>query len=168
MKKRGPRKIQVDYGRDDIYSLYKKSVDNPVDKKMHSAVLNSFNKAISKAITENAFEYIIPFRLGILRIKKYKAQYKIDEETGKIIGNLPVNWKATNELWKDNDEAKKDKKMVYHTNEHSNGYQYKWNFSNYRSNCVNKSAYCFVPSRTNKRTLAALIKDENFTGDFYM
>ena len=128
----------------------------------------AYNKAISKEMLENAFEYILPFRLGIIRIKKYKAHYKVDEETGKIIGNLSPNWKATKELWKDNEKAKSEKKLVYHTNEHSDGYQYKWYFSNYRSNCINKSAYCFIPSRTNKRELASLIKDEEFDGDFYM
>lgn len=168
MDKRGPRKNKVEYGRTAMYSLYRKVANNPVDKSVHSSVLNDFNKEISKAIMEEAYEYLLPFRLGTLRIKKYKAHYKIDEETGKIAGNLPVNWKATNELWANNPEAKEAKKMVYHTNEHSNGYQYKWNFSNYRSNCPNKSAYCFVPSRTNKRTLAALIKDEDFEGDYYM
>lgn len=168
MEKRGPRKIKVDCGREELYNLYKTVVDKPVSKSTHSSVLNSFNKELSKAIMEDAFEYLLPFRLGSLRIRKYKAQYKIDEETGKIIGNLPVNWKATNELWSKNPEAKENKKRVYHTNEHSDGYQYKWNFSNYRSNCINKSAYCFVPSRTNKRALASLIKDEDFRGNFYM
>jgi len=168
MEKRGPRKVTVDHGRPSMYKLYKKSVDNPVSSSIYSVILNDFNKAISKEMLENAFEYILPFRLGIIRIKKYKAHYKVDEETGKIIGNLSPNWKATKELWKDNEKAKSEKKLVYHTNEHSDGYQYKWYFSNYRSNCINKSAYCFIPSRTNKRELASLIKDEEFDGDFYM
>jgi hypothetical protein len=166
--RRGPRKVKVDCGRPEMYRLYKKSSDKPVSSNTYSAILNDFNKAVSKEILENAFEYIVPFRLGILRIKKYKAHYKIDEETGKIIGNPSPNWKATKELWARSPKAKEEKKLVYHINEHSDGYQYKWYFSNYRSNCINKSAYCFIPSRTNKRRLAELIKDEEFDGDFYM
>ena len=54
----------------------------------------AYNKAISKEMLENAFEYILPFRLGIIRIKKYKAHYKVDEETGKIMKKLnqKKNW----------------------------------------------------------------------------
>lgn len=165
---RGPRRVDVDYGREDMYKLYKSVVDNPKESKLYSAVLNDFNKTISKEITEHALDYLLPLRLGNLRIKKYKAHYKIDEETGKIIGNLSPNWKATKLLWENDKIAKETKKLVYHTNEHSDGYQYKWHFSNYRSNCINRSAYCFIPSRTNKRSLATLIKDEDFTGDYYM
>ena len=115
---------------------------------------------------EEAFEFLLPRRLGTMRIKKYKTKIKIDD-SGKIIGSLSPNWAATKELWSNDSQARENKKMVYHTNEHSDGYQYKWHFSNYRSNCVNKSAYIFVPSRTNKRRLAELIKDEEFNGDYY-
>jgi len=94
MEKRGPRKVTVDHGRPSMYKLYKKSVDNPVSSSTYSVILNDFNKAISKEMLENAFEYILPFRLGIIRIKKYKAHYKVDEETGKIMKKLnqKKNW----------------------------------------------------------------------------
>ena len=169
MKKR-PRKIKVDCGRVDMYKAYSKEnkLETSISSSLHSKILNSFNKKISKKIMEESFEYIIPYRLGNLRIKKYKPSIKIDENGNLDYKGLSPNWKATKELWKKDKDAKKNKKIVFHTNDHSDGYNYKWHFSNYRSNCENRSVYSFIPSRTNKRTLAELIKDEEFTGDFYM
>tara|TARA_R110000803_G_scaffold49695_1_gene103403 strand:- start:1126 stop:1626 length:501 start_codon:yes stop_codon:yes gene_type:complete len=165
---RGPRKNKVDYGRPDIYKFYKKDGnDLLVSQSLHAKVLNSFNKKLSKIILEEAFEYIIPQRVGALRIKKYKPRL-IDNEGNLIKKNLKPDWKATNELWARDEKAKENKTRVYHTNKHSDGYEYKWHFSNYRSNCVNKSAYCFLPSRTNKRGITALVTDENFEGDYYI
>tara|TARA_R110002012_G_scaffold263322_2_gene446046 strand:+ start:1338 stop:1844 length:507 start_codon:yes stop_codon:yes gene_type:complete len=167
--KRGPRKVKVDYGRVPMYKAYLK--DNKEDKteySVYSKVLNCFNKKISEKIMKESFEYIIPYRLGIIRIKKYKPSIKIDKDGNLDYKGLSPNWKATKELWEKDEEAKKTKKIVFHINDHSDGFNYKWHFSNYRSNCENRSVYSFVPTRTNKRTLAELIKDEEFTGDFYM
>lgn len=169
MKKRGPRKITVDLGRPDMYKAFaKENGKNLVSSILYSKILNEFNKDVSKKILENAYEYVLPHKLGILRIKKYKQKVKIDDQGNLDTSNLSPNWKATKELWAKNAEAKKQKKRLFHTNEHSDGYQYKWHFSNYRSTCVNKSAYCFIPSRTNKRMIASLVKNEEFNGDFYM
>lgn len=164
---RGPRKNKVDYARLDIFKFYKKAFkEDSVSQSLHSKVLNSFNKKLVRSILTDAFEYILPHRLGVLRIKKYKPQL-LDKDGNLRKHKLKPNWKATNELWERSEEARKNKKLVYHTNEHSDGYQYKWHFSNYRSTCTNKSAYCFIPSRTNKRAITELVTDEEFTGDYY-
>jgi|6_EtaG_2_1085325.scaffolds.fasta_scaffold145116_2 hypothetical protein len=169
MKKR-PRKIKVDCGRMDMHKAYLKEnkLEYKVDSSLYSKVLNSFNKKISKKIMTESFEYMLPYRLGNLRIKKYKPSIKVDENGNLDYKGLSPNWKATKELWNKDKEAKKNKKIVFHINDHSDGYNYKWHFSNYRSNCENRSVYSFIPTRTNKRTLAKLIKDEDFTGDFYL
>jgi hypothetical protein len=167
-KKRGPRKHKADYGRMAMHTAYTKSTSEleKVGYSTYAKVLNEFNKAVVHEILQSAFEYIMPCRLGTLRIKKYKPTIKV-LKNGSIKGKLKPDWKATKELWAKNEDAKKNKKLVYHTNDHSDGYEYKWHFSNYRSTCKNKSAYCFVPSRTNKRAITALVKDENFKGDYY-
>jgi hypothetical protein len=165
---RGPRKVTVDYGRADVFKSFKKDENTPdLDRSTHSKVLNEFNKEVSRLILEEAFEFLLPARVGTLRIKKYKP--KIFNKDGSLKKDkLNPNWKKTNELWNKDPEAKAQKKLVYHTNEHSDGYEYKWHFSNYRSMCENKSAYCFIPTRTNKRAITALVTDEEFTGDYFM
>lgn len=148
--------------------LKKDKLEYKIDSSLYSKVLNSFNKKISKKIMKESFEYMLPYRLGNLRIKKYKPSIKIDENGNLDYKGLSPDWKATKELWKKDEDAKKNKKLVFHINDHSDGYNYKWHFSNYRSNCENRSVYSFIPTRTNKRTLAKLIKDEDFIGDFYL
>jgi len=163
---RGPRKNKVDFNRIDIHKGYRSFVDNPVLQSLHSKILNDFNKGVSALILEEAFEYIIPHRIGTIRIKKYKP--KLLDKDGNLRKHvLRPNWKATKDLWAKDEEAKKNKTRVFHTNEHSDGYEYKWHFSNYRSNCSNKSAYCFIPSRNNSRTITALVMDDDFKGDYY-
>jgi len=164
------RKIKVDCGRMDMYKAYTKEdkLEYKADYSLYSKILNLFNKKISKKIMEESFEYILPYRLGNLRIKKYKPSRKIDKNGNLDYKGLSPDWKATKELWKKDKNAKKNKKIVFHTNDHSDGYNYKWHFSNYRSNCENRSIYYFIPTRTNKRALAELIKNEEFTGDFYL
>lgn len=172
MKIRGKGKVEVHYGRKDMYNKYNKDVKEEhemynVSYSEYSKVLNKFNKAITDAIMKDAYEFILPKRIGTIRIKKYKPKLRIDEEGNLKTKYLPVNWKATNELWETNPKAKEEKKRVYFLNNHSDGYRYIWYYSTYRSALNNKSLYRFIPTRTNKRDLAKLIKDDNFKGDYY-
>ena len=170
--KRGKGKIKVHYGRVDMYKHYIETSDkepgtNQVSYSDYCTVLNMFNKGISKAIMEDAYEFILPKRLGTIRIKKYKPKVRLDDDGKLITNNLAVDYKATNELWQNNPEAKKAGKKVFHLNNHSDGYRYIWYYSTYRSNLPNKSLYRFIPTRTNKRELSRLIKDDNFKGNYY-
>jgi hypothetical protein len=170
--KRGKGKIKVHYGRADMYKHYIESTEKKpegiqVSYSDYCTVLNKFNKDISKAIMENAYEFILPSRVGIIRIKKYKPKIKVKDNGELITNNLAVDYKATNELWRNNPEAKKAGKKVFHLNNHSDGYRYIWYYSNYRNNLPNKSLYRFIPTRTNKRELSKLIKDDTFKGDYF-
>lgn len=171
MYKRGKGKSNADYGRTHIYKHYKNNVkDMSIEYQLtsteHSNILNAFNKELARLILEESFDYILPHRIGSMRIKKYKPT--LLKDNGELnIRHLNVDWKKTNEMWNNDPATKEAKKVVYYENTHSEGYNYRWYFSNYRSNCINKTAYCFKPSRTNKRRLAQLIKDPNFKGDFY-
>jgi hypothetical protein len=171
--KRTEGKIKVHFARPDMFKFYNKNratkySDYEVSYTKYSKVLNLFNQEVSRMILEESFEFIMPARLGTLRIRKYKPKIRLDEQGNLIKKNLAPNWEATKELWNKNPKAKEEKKIVYHTNSHSEGYQYRWFYNAYRSNCKNKTAYLFKASRTNKRRLSSLIKDENFKGDYYL
>jgi len=172
MKPRGAGKVEVHYGRPDMYKHYLKSVVGEPTRfqltySAYSKILNKFNKDISSLIMEKSFEYILPKRLGIIRIKKYKPVLKLDDKGNLTTKYLPVDWKATRELWETDAQAKEDHKRVYFLNNHSDGYRYLWYYSTYRSALPNKSLYRFIPSRDNKRNLCKLIKDPTFKGDYY-
>ena len=102
---------------------------------------------------------------------EYSIFTSICKEFYKEISNMIVfntfEYANTNKLWSTNKEAKKNKKLVFHLNDHSNGYQHRWFWEKRESNIPNHSAYCFLPSRLNKRTLAKALKDENTDIDFF-
>jgi hypothetical protein len=171
-KERGPKKIQVGCSRPDMYKAYiKRNKDKgerfDITYGKYAKVLNKYNKGIVHLILHTAMEYIIPYNLGTIRIRKYKPNV-LDYKTNELRkGHLAPDWHTTLELWGENPKAKEEKKIVFHINDHTDGYRYRWYFRNYRSTCPNRTAYSFQASRTNKRKLAALLLDEDFEGDFY-
>ncbi len=101
----------------------------------------------------------LPCNLGHVDVFGRMYDLKLDD-TGKPIATC-VDWKATKELWKKYPEYGKgdNKKMVYHVNEHTDGYRYKFLWDKQATeNVKNKALYSLQPSRANKRTLAAHIK----------
>jgi hypothetical protein len=172
LKKRGPGRYKTDFGRIDMYKSYLKSIKGKkefynITSKEYSKILDMFNKNISKIIMENSYEFILPRRLGIIRIKKYKQKINLDENGNIINRAFKVDFKSTLDLWSNDEEAKLNKTKVYHLNNHTEGYRCFWYFSNYRCNLTNKSLYKFIPTRANNRNLAKLLKNPNFKGDYY-
>lgn len=138
----------------DAYKFYIKDIpkESPfyVSYKTYRQLCESFNKLISKYILEEAGEFTLPYRLGTLRIKKTKMDY----------GNknhMRPDWKKSKELGK----------TVYHLNDHTDGFRYRWAWNKSNVVTVGKKLYCFYPTRTNKRTLASLLKDEDKNVDYF-
>jgi len=169
MRRATHKNHNADYGRIHMYSTYCKrvSVTDRQSEKVYRKVLNDFNKAVVDLIVNEAYDFIIPCNLGSLKIIKFKNKFKFNSNGEMIKGKLYPNWKATNELWAKNPEAKAQKKLIYHVNEHSEGYQHKWCYDNYRNKSINKTAYNFIAVRSNKRRIPMALHDENFKGDFY-
>lgn len=61
----------------------------------------------------------LPFGLGYFFVTGKKAPGYKD---GKIV--LPINWGATEKLWRENPEAKKERRFVYMEDHHTDGYYY--------------------------------------------
>ena len=87
--------------------------------------------------------------MGSLRVKKTKMNFT-DKNT------LRVDWQA----------SKKFNKRIYHLNEHTGGYKYRFYWS--RGIIKNITAYSFIPTRTNSRRLASILKDNNRELDYFM
>jgi len=120
-----------------------------VDYKTYRKMCEEFNKKICKYILEEAGEYTLPYRMGSIRIKKTKMDYNIN--------HMRPNWKKSKELGK----------RVYHVNDHTDGYRYRWAWNKSNVVTVGKKLYCFYPTRTNKRTLASLLKDKDNYVDYF-
>lgn len=126
------------------YSYYIKDIDKDskyhVDQKIYRDICEDFNKLIMEAVIERGEFFQIPYRLGILRIKKRLVDLK----------NLKPNFKVFN------DENIKSKFL----NEHSGGYYCRFYWNKRIDTIVrNKTLYSFIPTRFNKRYLARSIKE---------
>lgn len=136
-----------------------------VGVSLYNKILKKFHELIVNDIL-NGEDFILPERLGIVGIRKNKTKIKVDDK-GNIITNAPIDFKSTMELWEKNESAKKQKKVVRHVNDHTKRYVHRWYWNKHDANFRNKTAYSFIPSRTNKRLLAKVLKDEDNNIDFY-
>lgn len=152
------------YGLNDIYDFYKKNSKNPVDKKTFRSSWGDFAEIITDNIVSGK-DFFMPFRVGYLGIRKHKIKVKLNPDGTIDKRYLRPDWKTTKDLWERDKEAKDRKQVIFHLNKHFNGFNCKW-FWDKRTCCIkNKSAYCLVMTRENKRKLSKAI----FTGevDYY-
>ena len=133
----------------DAYQLYKQDYPGNVEYSVYAYIIKTFNRKLMKKIFYEAFEFEMPYRLGSLRIKKTKTWF--DPKTMK------VDWQKTKEIGK----------RVYHMNEHTNYFNFRFFWKKKIAVFVNKSLYSFTASRDNKRKLSSILKDTNRTVDYY-
>lgn len=143
------------YNLRDSYSIYKSSVETPIDIRTYLKIVNGFMKfLICKLFIRG--EIVLPERLGSIHI--YGRKQKVRIEDGKIKGCGP-DWIKTKELWANDEEAKKNKQLVFQFNEETNGVVYKFVWSVNNVPVLNKCLYKFKATRDNKRHLSKLIKE---------
>jgi len=154
--------IAADYTTKDCYKLYKKNVDKAlqVDYSLYMDIIKSFNKSLRDKILYNASEVKLPCNLGRMRIKKFKL--KLNKWN-----KLRPDWEKTLKLWERNPEAKEEKKLVFHLNEHRAGYAYRVYWDKRKCKVKNNRFYHFTPSRKFARTLSGILR-ENFEIDYYL
>lgn len=147
---RGKNKIQEPYVGVDFYESYKEEVEEGSPYDVDYETFRYIYEEFYKGVTEHLFKgglYTLPYKMGELSIKGKRVK-EINKYTA------PIDWKATNELGK----------KVYHLNDHSNYYKYRFCWSKLNAHTKNKSNYRLVFTRSNKRKLAQIIKsgDYNF------
>ena len=139
-----------------------------VDYKTYSAVIKEFNNRLADALIVDALEFRMPYRLGKLRIKKYKQKIKIKENGEIDKKNMPVDWKKTNDLWKKQypdktaEEIKKirGKQRIFHLNEHTSGYRCFLFWDRISCNVPNNRVYSVVFTFYNRRKLASMLQTD--------
>ena len=158
--KRGLGNYTKDYGSDECYKHYKNGIKKIavtdedveallVDKKLFRAICDEFNKLLIDEILISSEEIRLPYRLGTIRIKKSKMKY--DDKN-----KLKIDWAASKKLGK----------RIYHLNDHTGGYKYRFYWT--KGIVKNITAYSFIPTRTNTRSLASILKDKNRQLDYFM
>lgn len=139
----------------DTYKLYKKRAKViRFTRKEYSTLVGNFMKFLFQQLLDGE-EIFLPFYLGRLYVMGYKVHARITKD-GEV-RDLAPSWMKTLKLWEKNPEAKKQRKIVYCTNEHSDGYRYHMVWSKTSSKLKHKRLYSFVLCRKNKRALHARI-----------
>ncbi len=138
----------------DSYKIYKTLTHTPESIKDYTAIANDYMKFLMEKVLEGE-EVTLPARMGTLSITGKQRKIRFREDGTPV---LPPNWAKTKKLWERNEEAKLAKKLVYCTNEETNGVVYKVHWSKNRVPIENKSFYSFRLTRTNKRAISDAIK----------
>jgi nucleoid DNA-binding protein len=160
------KKFKHDFATKDIYKVYKKRVSKSLNYKQFSLVLNTFNEKLIKSIYNGAYIQL-PYKLGDLYIHKYKPKLKFDEngEVVTLCKRGMVDYKATNELWREFPELAHIKR-VYYDNFHTDRYKFKIVWKRYHTIRICK-IYNFRPARAFSRGLAQYLKsnpNQNYYG----
>lgn len=137
-----PRKtvISNSYGLNDAYKYFKK---NKPEHLKHSISRADFGRAVRavnlilRDMLLNSKDIIFPEGMGGLELRKVKA--RIQFQNNWLRTNLRVNWNETLKLWYEDEEARKNKKLVrYETDElfrvfynrgfirHKNSWYFRW------------------------------------------
>jgi hypothetical protein len=171
IKERGKGKYPADYGLGDYYKYYLNNLSkdelplgtdlkdlkyNVSFNKYRSVLMKIFRKARTKMILTNS-EYQLPCKMGKIIIQKVRKKLKLDEN-GEVIKRIPIDYKATRQLWATDAEAKEKKLKVYQFNDHTNGYRLKIVWLKKNCNMNKKKYYKLTAVREFKRQLPELIK----------
>lgn len=130
-RKKHQRKYNADYSSNTGYKLWKKSNKKlNISQRVHGYIMKDFATAIMNLMLTKNFEFRIPYRLGYLAVRKFRAKPKFDDKGNLKKGGLPIDYGATHKLWQQlypglsREEIYKipNKKLVYYVNEHTDGY----------------------------------------------
>lgn len=131
------------------------NIGQPITELQLGTIVKAINNTIQDQLMEGK-DVPLPKRMGRLEIRKFKAS--IDYKDGKVVTNLPVDWKRTLDLWWEDEESKKAKTLVRFENLERFAIYYNKGYANY----TNKSFYRFIPTRTFKKRLRNKIVNEGF------
>lgn len=146
---RSENRIKNPYNLSDMYKAYaddnKGNVLYLIDKNKFYDICSEYYNEVVKSILYDGKEFKMPFSIGEIYIRKYKPQLSDIKKRTSFI-----DWKNTAKLGK----------IVYHLNEHSDGFKYTIKWKKKKNMIRYIDIYKFVPTRNFKRTLASIIKNK--------
>jgi hypothetical protein len=167
LEKRGPDKIREHFNMRAAYKYLRKNHSEiKIEADEFNKIVHEGNTAIINKIIYNNLKFLVPGRLGYIEIRKKKVSPKLDKDGKLDVKSLPADFGSTIKLWKEDEEAHKQRRLVYHLNEHTEGYILKFKWDKASALVKNKSVYTFTPCRAAARAVAKAIK-ETPEIDFY-
>jgi len=166
--KRGLVEHKFDVKSTDFFNYYNslyKGTKHQLKNSEFRKIIRLFNEALMNEIIFKAYDFNMPYKIGKLCIRKSKTKNKIKD--GKVIIKHPIDWKATKNLWEEDEEARLSKKLVRIDNSHSDNYICRFRYKIGNSKSTNCLAYAFKATRPNKITLSKVLKDKNLKIDYF-
>lgn len=157
--KRTEGKIKSDFGMNDYYKHYCKDTINPVSKIIFNKIISTFNQKVVDLIIHEGLEFTPTMLQTTFCIRKTQRIPKIKD--GKLINPSPIDWKTTNQLWQDDEEAKEKKILIKYLNNHTSKHVFRIKIIKSGYNYTNKKLYRFKASRSFQRLLSKRILDTN-------
>lgn len=155
-----------------LYMMYKKmfrgsmrASECNVSYSQWLRICKKFNQRIMMSLLQG-WIFKMPYRLGSLGIIQRKKIIRFNPDGTLHTENLVVNFGKTIDLWKElypdcikrsDYKQYRNKPLVYHTNEHTDGRVMIFHWKKKNINIRNKSVYSFSPSNTYKQELSKLI-----------
>lgn len=171
--KRGEGKHTGDVKKYDLYSHYRKNAKlTRIERTQYSRFLKELMTTYSEAIVKENLELKFG-KLGRIRVQAKKLHFF--RKDGSMAKSLQVNWKATWTYWekiyeglsRDEIVQLKDKKVIYHENEHTNQEFYRHLWDNATAIIKYKKFYKFKASRQYSRMIKEVVSNPNRTVFYY-
>ena len=153
---RGEGKIKGEVKKNDFYKHYK---DKAKEEIISKPLYNSFIKELGLELKIN--------KVGKFRVRS--KQLHFFNKDGTRAKSLKVDWQATWSFWHEKHPSLskeeiidlKNKQVIYHQNDHTDGEFYEHYWDKLTNTLKYKSFYVFKPSRQFSRLIATVVKDVN-------
>lgn len=123
-----------------MYKYYKANSPYKVEYSLYKRILDRMSQIIAEAVLDRSEGFKMPCGLGYIQVGKYQPKNYNSK-------SLSIDYKLTREYGK----------VIYHLNEHSNGYKYRLHWSKVPITFADRYKYQLCLVRANKRKLAQLI-----------
>lgn len=149
-EKRANYKIRNSFGVYDIYKLIRKNkwynIGRPLTEKEFYSIIREINKRLAVNIA-NGESIAFPEHMGTLELRKFPRGVSI--VNGKLKNTYPVDWRATNQLWAEDEEERNKKTLIRFESPVIYHVRYCKDTANYE----NKTFYQFALNNNAKKAL---------------
>lgn len=144
-------KITGSLGIYDSYKWIRKNkwlkIGQSLTEHQYYTIIRSINKKLGQVLASGV-DIKLPHQLGILEVRKTPSRLAIKD--GKLVTNYPIDWKATVDLWYNDEEAYNNKTLIRREVKELYGIYYNKSKAKYN----NKKFFEFFPNREIKKALA--------------
>lgn len=106
-------KVKNSSGMNDYYLWLKKNNFFDIEEKLTQAQITKIIRAIHKILLEDLMrggDVYLPCNMGRIELRKRRTNVNVID--GKIVDDLPIDWKRTLELWQEDEESRDNKVLV--------------------------------------------------------